>query len=261
MKACPTCGELNGNDRDICYKCGGLLPGPDIEYEKWITHKTAAARKIAKIRTICITSLCVAALALLCLNLIPFQRHINRILNGVMCRLGNLDSSTPITITADGTYKQYLLHWLGKVDTYSGKLAVPGYPETENGYLQVSFYHYSNYIYGSEPAGSLSFGANSVDFTPMNYLIFSNSPDGVLTTTNFYNLGMINCTPSFSRLFIRVYEPAGSDNPSWDLDNGLIICYPASNKSEAVKVAKSFTSGPDSFLTQSGYWMKHPNGE
>jgi len=187
----------------------------------------------------------------LCLNLFPLQHRINRTINGVECRLGSDDASTPIAITVDGTYKQYFLHWLGRVDIFSGTITVQGYPQTEYGLLLIRFYHDTHYKYDFSVPSHFT-GGNSVDFSWMTYTADDMVP---------YSLGAINCTPNFSKLFIRVYEPDSSGNLSWNMNNGLMICCPAENKADAVQVAKSFTSGPDSMLTQSGYWQKHPDGE
>ena len=135
----------------------------------------------------------------------PWQHKIDTTIQGVQWRIGDADYSEDVLITVKGIYKQYLFKddvFEGKIsiDIYDFSLDVPIIPaHFDDGYASL-IYHY--------------------DFLDMR------------------SFGTLSCTPNFDQLFIGLHEPIDTRPKGWNGDNGLNICAPANNRTQALETAK-----------------------
>ena len=141
-------------------------------------------------------------------------RDIDITLHGVQFRIGDSDSIEEKTITIQGRYWRYLF----RADRFEGRIEIEGYDITLN-----------------DLAWRISFPNNSNWGSILNYL----SPYG---RRGFWteHFGRIYITPWFSSVVIRFFE-----ENRWSTEDGIIIVAPASNREEAIDIAKEMTIWAD----------------
>ncbi len=92
------------------------------------------------------------------LSLIPITHRIDRTVNGIKWEFDNPAMSREVSVTIDGTYKDYILHVIRKNDIFEGKFIVSGYDFTEKSdsfLFPVSFAHNMGSLhYGDTQNGS-----------------------------------------------------------------------------------------------------------
>ncbi|MCL2461764.1 MAG: hypothetical protein FWF44_03800 [Defluviitaleaceae bacterium] len=244
MKTCQFCGDFNEDDLETCPKCGNaLLPSCD-RHEKLMdmdSQMAEAKRRVFGLMVMLLT-MASATIILFAVNLIPFTHHVDRTLNGVKCRLGNQDEATQTSVYINGNYTQYLLHWAGKLDSFSGMISVQDAPLTAVTNVHMTFTN--------------NWSAMSYDFNQ------SDIEAGAIDYTNVP--ADIYCTPGFSKVFMLLFEPipakvdtSGVSN-GYSIASGLILCCPAESREDAIQIAKSLSSSSDSFMYN--YWQLHPDG-
>lgn len=160
----------------------------------------------------------IVLIASLIICIFPWRYKINKTIQGVQCRFGDVEYSEDVSITVKGEYKRYLL----KNDKFEGTIAIRPYDLTyELPLFPITF---------TGGIGNLYYGG-FVKGSPV-----------------MKSLGFISCTPDFDKLFIGVNEPImGGENgrSSWNGANGLFICAPAENREQALKVANFLSSKSD----------------
>lgn len=148
----------------------------------------------------------------------PWRYKINKTIQGVQCRLGDIEYSEDVSITVKGEYKRYLL----KNDKFEGSITIRPYDLTyELPLFPITF---------TGGTGNVNYGGSIKGKLVMKHL------------------GFISNTPDFEQLFIGVHEPImGGENgrSSWTGENGLFICAPAENREQALKVANFLSSKSD----------------
>lgn len=143
---------------------------------------------------------------------LPWQHNINTTLEGLQCRINDVEYSEKVTIRVNGRYNQYLF----RDDTFKGKI--------------------STNLHGniwSKKDGKLVFSDNNAQLIPL-------SDDSNDYFKNNY-FGNLLCTENFSEILILVGEETTPDSKGWYGENGLYVVAPADNKDDAINVAEKLS--------------------
>lgn len=144
--------------------------------------------------------------AVLAVCVLPWRHRIDCTLQGIQCRLGDADYIENRTVYIKGVYSNYLF----RDDKFNGKIEVEGYEYTSG--VDVALFFVGN-----------AAGISIYDDTVKEHRYMS-----------------MYTTPTFSKLVLLVFELEGMGS-SWSGENGLIIAAPATDRKQAVNVAKEFS--------------------
>lgn len=143
-------------------------------------------------------------IAVLAVCFLPWRHKIDRTLQGVQCRLGDADYIENRTVYVNGVYSNYLF----RDDKFSGKIEVEGYDYTSGADVALVFYD-------------------------------NNANIGIYDDiVKEYRHMVMYTNPTFSKLMLLVHESTGTGS-GWSGENGLFISAPASDRKQAVNVAKN----------------------
>lgn len=153
----------------------------------------------------------------ICLNLFPLKYNIRRSVNGLKWEFDNAEAQEKVTITMDGEYVRYVLHFFHSSDYFQGSFSVSGYEYTENAdcfLFRVNFNPKHNNM------GILSYGG-------------TNGADGGI-------LGTIYPKDQLSQGVIMI------GRKSTDSGNQKVISFPCEERAEAVDLARELL--PEGFV-------------
>lgn len=143
-------------------------------------------------------------------------------LDGVQYRIGDPSSMERVTIKITGIYKEYLF----KDSTFYGSIEI------------------SNYDFTSEYMASIRFNG---DYSYLTYYDYGKKDDkvaqtGIVSTPK--TLGQICISKNFKQVLVTVFDEYTPNNGTgWNTSSGMVICAPATTRSEAEIIAQKLASG------------------
>ena len=99
----------------------------------------------------------IVGVVFVCLNVIPIKYKISKTVKGVKWEFDNAELQETVSITIDGEYTRYVLHFFDRSDYFEGTFSVSGYEFTQS---TDTFLFRVNFDYGFYNMATLHYGGS-----------------------------------------------------------------------------------------------------
>ena len=143
--------------------------------------------------------------------------------DGIQYRINDPGYEERVTIKISGIYKESLF----QDSKFTGKIQISNHDFTQTYNAEIKF---------------------SGDFSYVTYYNYGDKNFDHMKKTGIVEtpitLGQICTSKSFKQILLTVFEDnMGSTGSGWNSQSGVIICAPATNRAEAVKLAEKLSKG------------------
>ncbi len=144
-------------------------------------------------------------------------------IEGIQYRINDPGYEERVTIKISGVYKESLF----QDSTFTGKIQISNHDFTQNYNADIKF---------------------NGDFSYVTYYNYGDKNFDHMKETGVVEipitLGQICTSKSFKQILLTVFEEnIDASGSGWSAENGVVICAPATNRADAVKLAEKLSKG------------------